>query len=229
MKGGGIAPSTKKQRSPSKLGHSSGSKQQSAQQISEPMQPPAPNQGIYEFEKANEVPLRQSQESQKFAPPAEQQQQQPPQNQLDGPDVSCGSHLNSFEDLNGYPVFPAGTKSLLSKYLTRDIWNKYKLSNDEFGFSFREAIFSGCKNVDSGIGVYAGSQNSYETFSDLFDKVIEDYHGHGLHDTHKAEDPNGKIEGDDFAPDEAAMILSTRIRVGRNLADFPLGPGLTNE
>ena len=29
--------------------------------------------------------------------------------------------------------------------------------------------------------------------------------------------------------DEAKMIVSTRIRVGRNLADFPLGPGITNE
>ena len=25
------------------------------------------------------------------------------------------------------------------------------------------------------------------------------------------------------------MIVSTRIRVGRNLADYPLGPGITNE
>lgn len=25
------------------------------------------------------------------------------------------------------------------------------------------------------------------------------------------------------------MIISTRIRVGRNLADYPLGPGLTKE
>ena len=25
------------------------------------------------------------------------------------------------------------------------------------------------------------------------------------------------------------MIRSTRIRVGRNLADFPLGPGITKE
>jgi len=30
-----------------------------------------------------------------------------------------------------------------------------------------------------------------------------------------------------FTEDEAAMILSTRIRVGRNLADFPLGPGVS--
>ena len=30
-----------------------------------------------------------------------------------------------------------------------------------------------------------------------------------------------------FSPDEAAMIVSTRIRVGRNLADYPLGPGVS--
>jgi protein-arginine kinase len=29
--------------------------------------------------------------------------------------------------------------------------------------------------------------------------------------------------------DEQKMIKSTRIRVGRNLADFALGPGITNE
>ena len=30
-----------------------------------------------------------------------------------------------------------------------------------------------------------------------------------------------------FSPDEAAMIVSTRIRVGRNLAEYPLGPGVS--
>jgi len=29
--------------------------------------------------------------------------------------------------------------------------------------------------------------------------------------------------------EDAAMIVSTRIRVGRNLAEFPLGPGVTKE
>ena len=29
--------------------------------------------------------------------------------------------------------------------------------------------------------------------------------------------------------DEAGMILSTRIRVGRNLEGYPLGPGITKE
>lgn len=33
----------------------------------------------------------------------------------------------------------------------------------------------------------------------------------------------------DFSEEDAAMIISTRIRVGRNLADYPLGPGVTKE
>lgn len=33
-----------------------------------------------------------------------------------------------------------------------------------------------------------------------------------------------------FADDDPNnLIVSTRIRVGRNLADYPLGPGLTKE
>jgi creatine kinase/arginine kinase len=36
-----------------------------------------------------------------------------------------------------------------------------------------------------------------------------------------------KLKCPPFPPDEAAMIVSTRIRVGRNLADFPLGPGIS--
>lgn len=38
-----------------------------------------------------------------------------------------------------------------------------------------------------------------------------------------------KLNCPPFTEDEAAMILSTRIRVGRNLADYPLGPGVTKE
>ena len=32
-----------------------------------------------------------------------------------------------------------------------------------------------------------------------------------------------------FPEEDGALIVSTRIRVGRNLADYPLGPGITNE
>lgn len=36
-----------------------------------------------------------------------------------------------------------------------------------------------------------------------------------------------KLNAPPLPEDEAKMIKSTRIRVGRNLANYPLGPGLT--
>jgi len=36
--------------------------------------------------------------------------------------VKAGSHLKSISDITGEIVFPAGTKSLLSKYLTPAVY-----------------------------------------------------------------------------------------------------------
>jgi hypothetical protein len=40
---------------------------------------------------------------------------------------------------------------------------------------------------------------------------------------------SSKLNAPPLPEDEAKLIISTRIRVGRNLADYPLGPGITNE
>ena len=61
---------------------------------------------------------------------------------------------------------------MLCKLLTREIWNELKDKKDAHGFSFKQAILSGCQNVDSGIGVYAGSHDSYTAFASMMDKVI---------------------------------------------------------
>lgn len=141
--------------------------------------------------------------------------------------IKAGPHLKKPEDINAPLEFPPGTKSLLCKYLTPDIYNKYKGKKDKAGVSFEQMILSGAQNVDSGIGLYAGSHDSYTTFSDLFDKVIEDYHGHKKDGKHVSNMDHTKLKCPPFPPDEAAMIVSTRIRVGRNLAEFPLGPGVS--
>lgn len=49
----------------------------------------------------------------------------------------CGSHLKSPEELVGMPVFPDGTKSSLSKNLSKEVWEKLKDKKDKFGFSFK--------------------------------------------------------------------------------------------
>jgi creatine kinase/arginine kinase len=145
----------------------------------------------------------------------------------DGPRTKVGSHLSKPEDVVDFPEFPEGTKSLLFKNLTPAIWNQLKDTKDKHGFSFRQAIFSGVKNTDSGIGVYAGSHDSYTTFAPLLDRIVLDYHKHGKSAKHVSDMDASKLKAPPLSPEDAKMIVSTRIRVGRNLADYPLGPGVT--
>jgi hypothetical protein len=137
--------------------------------------------------------------------------------------------FKSADDLDDFKsLFPTGsTDSALSRNLTQEIWNEYKNKFDEAGVSFKTCIFSGVKNLDSGIGLYAGDHSSYRVFNKLFDKVIEEYHGHGPDAVHNSDMKAEGIVNHEFSAEDGAMILSTRIRVGRNLAGYPLGPGIT--
>jgi hypothetical protein len=40
----------------------------------------------------------------------------------DGKTTAVGSQLAKPEDVENFPVFPEGTKSLLSKHLSKQIW-----------------------------------------------------------------------------------------------------------
>jgi hypothetical protein len=140
-----------------------------------------------------------------------------------------GSHLNTPADVTNFPFFPSGTTSLLSKTLTRELWEQCKDRKDKYGYTFRQAIFSGCKWTNSGIGVYGGSHESFYDFAPFMDKIIQTYHGHGPNDKHISSMDATKLVCPDFPADEDAMINSTRIRVARNLADYPLGTAITRE
>ena len=87
-------------------------------------------------------------------------------------------------------------------------------------------VFSGIANQESGIGVYAGSHDAYYKFNKLFDQVVQNYHKHGPDDKHVSDMSSDGIT-QNFSDEEKKMIKSTRIRVGRNFADFPPGPGVS--
>ena len=59
-------------------------------------------------------------------------------------DVKCGSHLKSVDDLTGFPEFPEGTRSSLSRHLTRAVWDELHDKKDAAGVSFKTCIISGC-------------------------------------------------------------------------------------
>jgi len=61
------------------------------------------------------------------------------------------------------------------------------------------------------------------------DKIIEAYHGHKPSDKHISSMDYTQLNCPPFPADEDKMINSTRIRVARNLADYPLGTAVTRE
>ncbi len=138
-----------------------------------------------------------------------------------------GPHLTKPESIQSLPYFPSGTSSLLCKTLTPDVWTKCKDISDKYGYSFKQAIYSGCKWTNSGIGVYVGSHDGYYDFAPLLDKVIEQYHKHTPQDKHVSNMDYTKLDCPEFTEEEDKMIISTRIRVARNLADYPLGTAVT--
>ncbi len=127
-----------------------------------------------------------------------------------------------------YPKFPENCKSLLCKYLTPEVFEALKDKKTSNGFTLEQAINSGVKNIDSGIGVYAGDKESYDVFGKLFDPIIEEYHGFSKTDSHKSNLNPDDLNAPNPDPDNE-FILSTRIRVGRNMDNMPLGPAISKE
>jgi len=75
--------------------------------------------------------------------------------------------------------------------------------------------------------VYAGSHDSYYAFKPFMDKLIYAYHGHGPNDKHLSSMDVNRLTCPDLPVDEAKMINSTRIRVARNMAAYPLGTAIS--
>jgi creatine kinase/arginine kinase len=112
--------------------------------------------------------------------------------------------------------------------LTQEVFDTLKDKKTAFNFTLEKAINSGVQNIDSGIGVYAGDEESYETFAPLFNPIIEEYHGFTKDDRHKSNLDPADLKAPN--PDPSGMfIVSTRIRVGRNLKDLPLGPAISQK
>lgn len=126
---------------------------------------------------------------------------------------------------SAFPVFSGQSCSLLKKYLTREIWETLSGLQTSSGYTFAQLIRSGIEQADSSVGVYAGDAESYELFAPLLTPIIQDYHGSA--DKHPAPD----FSFDNLPEVSVAAqnrIISTRVRVGRNLAGFPLGPGISS-
>ncbi|OQR85932.1 creatine kinase, mitochondrial precursor [Thraustotheca clavata] len=123
--------------------------------------------------------------------------------------------------LSGYPQFTPAHRSLMSKHLTREIYAKLKDVKTSTGYTLERAIQTGVDNPHLGVGITAGDEESYVLFKEIFDPVIEGWHGYKKDAVHKRDlDPTHLTDAK--MPDE--YIISTRIRAGRNIRGMPLPP-----
>merc|ERR1712168_208832 len=117
--------------------------------------------------------------------------------------------------------------SLVAKYVTEPIWEKLnRAKTATSGFSLAKAIACAVEFNNQHCGIYAGDWDSYKVFSDVFDPLIQEYHGIAADSTHTSDMDASKIRG---TISKESPVLSTRIRVGRNIDGFGLSPGITKQ
>lgn len=121
----------------------------------------------------------------------------------------------------------SGSKSLLAKYLTREVFDSLKNKKTSFGSTLLDCVQSGFENPDSGVGIYAPDAEAYTLFADIFDPIIEDYHG-GFKktDKHPKSDFGDANSFGNVDPD-GTFVVSTRVRCGRSLQGYAFNPCLT--
>jgi len=147
------------------------------------------------------------------------------------PQQQCQSYsflIISFDSstMSGFPDIKS-KHSLVAKYVTEPLWNK--LSKEETktsGFTLSKAIACAVQFDNQHCGIYAGDSDSYKVFADVFDPLIQEYHGISADSKHTSDMDATKIKGN---IDPNAPVKSTRIRVGRSIDGFGLSPGITKD
>merc|ERR1712112_590237 len=117
--------------------------------------------------------------------------------------------------------------SLVAKYVTKPIWDKLSRAvTKTSGFTLAQAIACAVEFDNQHCGIYAGDWDSYKVFADVFDPLIQDYHGISPDAVHTSDMDVNKIKGN---INPAAPVHSCRIMVGRSIDGFGLSPGITKE
>ncbi|XP_064105398.1 uncharacterized protein LOC135214834 isoform X13 [Macrobrachium nipponense] len=121
------------------------------------------------------------------------------------------------------------SSSLLKRHLTPEIFDAIKDRTTALGATFYDCIKSGFANPDSHIGLYAPDAESYACFKELFDPVIDEYHGgFGPDDTHPTVDFGDPTTLGDLNA-WGDYVVSTRVRCARSVEGYPFNPLLTSE
>merc|ERR1712004_764763 len=128
--------------------------------------------------------------------------------------------------MSDFPTIKS-THSLVAKYVTKPIWDKLSsVKTATSGFTLGKAIACAIEFDNQHCGIYAGDEDSYVDFAEVFDPLICEYHGLSADFKHTSDMDVNKIKGN---VDPAAPVHSCRIRVGRSIDGFGLSPGITKQ
>lgn len=116
--------------------------------------------------------------------------------------------------------------SLVEQVLTPELRARLSTLKTSNGVTFKDITRSGVENPDSKIGLYALDRESYQVFGGVFDPVIELYHGFGPDQKHVSSFDISERDVDNVDP-EGKYIISTRIRVARNILGYPFPGAIT--
>jgi len=117
--------------------------------------------------------------------------------------------------------------SLVAKYVTQPLWEKLsRAKTATSGFTLKQAIACAVQFDNQHCGIYAGDWDTYKVFGEVFDPLIQDYHGISADSVHTSDMDVSHIKGN---INPSAPVHSTRIRVGRSIDGFGLSPGITRE
>jgi creatine kinase len=117
--------------------------------------------------------------------------------------------------------------SLVAKHVTEEKWNKLnEIVSKTSQFTLAKAIACAVEFDNQHCGIYAGDEDSYVDFADVFDPLICEYHGLSADFKHTSDMDSSKITGNVEAD---VPVHSCRIRVGRSIQGFGLSPGITKQ
>merc|ERR1711942_25662 len=100
--------------------------------------------------------------------------------------------------------------SLVAKHVTKERWDRVKdIETKTCGFTIAKACACAIEFDNQHCGIYAGDWDCYKDFSEIFDAIIQDYHGISPDAKHTSDMDVNKVTG--------------------NIDRFGLSPGITKQ
>merc|ERR1712193_488068 len=115
----------------------------------------------------------------------------------------------------------------MAKVMTPELYKKMRARQTKSGYTIDDVIQTGVDNPGHPfimtVGAVAGDEDSYETFAEFFDPLIEARHGGYKKDDMHTTDLNadGLVMDEPFDPD---YVFSVRVRTGRSIRGYALPP-----